>query len=66
MLDNRGCGFTGTFIDKEGSLRAEAKVNFVKSKAIYDDSRNFMGTEKEVFDSITLSHEYEVVIPTAE
>jgi hypothetical protein len=66
MLDNRGCGFTGTFIDKEGSLRAEAKVNFVKSKAIYDDSRNFMGTEKEVFDSITLSHEYEVATPVAE
>jgi hypothetical protein len=63
QLDNDTCGFTGSSILKEGSLRADVTVNFAKRNYIYDDDMNYIETKIEIIDSIDLSQEYEVVTP---
>lgn len=60
MLDNRGCAFTSTFIDKPGNLLAQATVKFVKSRAVFDESGNFVELAKDVFETITLERNFVV------
>lgn len=64
--ENKVCGFTSDFINKTGSLRAEVEVEIYKSEAVYDDNRNYLGTEKVVLDTINLSRNYRVIDPSKE
>ena len=64
--DNKTCGFTSTFINKTGSLRAKVEVEVYKETAEYDDEMNYLGKKKEVLDTMTLIRNYRVVAPEIE
>ncbi len=61
MLDNRGCGFTHTFIDQKGSLKAEVRIDFLQGRSVFDESGNFVEYVQDVVHSLTTSREYQVI-----
>jgi hypothetical protein len=60
MPDNKGCGFTSTFIEQKGSLRAEVKIDFLQGRSIFDDEGNGEYVQ-DVVESLNASREYTVI-----
>jgi len=61
MLNNKSCGFTSTFIDKTGSLRAEVRIDFTQGRSTFDESGAYTGYVNDVVDSKTLFREFTVI-----
>ncbi len=63
MLNNRGCGFTHTFIEQEGKLRAEVTIRFMKNRAVFNDDGSFKELAKDVYETMVLNREFTVAKP---
>jgi len=57
------CFFTTTFISDAGHLKAEAEVQFLQGRSVFDDDGNYVDYVKDVIDTVTVSREYSVVAP---
>ena len=60
MPDNKGCGFTSTFIDERGSLRAEVRIDFLQGRSVFEN-HEFVEYVYDVVESLNTSREYTVI-----
>ncbi len=60
MPDNKGCGFTSTFIDEKGSLKAEVRIDFLQGRSVFENGE-FVDYVYDVVESLNTSREYTVI-----